>query len=400
MKIRHILASTLLAGFAALGLAAGLKAAPVREARAAEAEHYTFQIGVEFQKVGEGEKDYWDKDNAKFAIHIYNNEDAGKMGDDWSEMFEATEGVHQYIVSFTTSNYFDPFEGANTKIEINRYSPEATKVDDATWNHAGPISFGQLVYVNGWSSASAVRHRLHIKSHGWNLEYASALTKVKNENGVLKAYADIELSDADEFKYVVNDTYTGRFACHSSLSEIMTGDYSNNISCSTAGVYSFYGNEIEIESIKHAQIYITYPKFAAADEYAQGFLDATSVCDATGVSNNITSVIWNGQKTAWTALGSVSGAQELFAGVTGDEKGNYMEKAVARYEYIIEKYGSVAYEDFMNRYGGAIIPPKTNSFDNSIAMQGNSYFVIAVIVVTIAAISAGSVLILRRRKEN
>lgn len=34
MKIRHILASTLLAGFAALGLAAGLKAAPVREARA------------------------------------------------------------------------------------------------------------------------------------------------------------------------------------------------------------------------------------------------------------------------------------------------------------------------------------------------------------------------------
>lgn len=396
MKIRHILASTLLAGFAALGLAAGLKGARVERVNATTS--FKGSIAVELQLIGSDF--YWDKDSPKLIAKVYNTEDAGKMVNGWTEFVQMTEGTHRYILPYNFN--VDP-TGEHTKIDIYRVNPAVSNVNDVDgeniYNKVLNVSgFGDAIYVyndSGNSAASSVAKWIGAKSQEWLRSWDVELHNVKFLAGEFQWYGDIALTATDEFKWVSGNDWSGAYHAHSSLSEIIVGDQTNNIGCSAADTYRMY-------TPSESKLYVTTVDLAEADEYALGFLSATSVCDPTGVVNNITSVIWSAQKTAFEALPSNTCRNYLKNADAKDAEhgGSYTEQAAARYVYIVEKYGSEAYEDFWGRYGGAVIPPKTNSFDSSIAVQGNSYFVIAVIVVTIAAIAAGSVIILHRRKEN
>ena len=80
-------------------------------------------------------------------------------------------------------------------------------------------------------------------------------------------------------------------------------------------------------------------------EYAQNFL-AAFTCDATGTNapTFASGKSWATLKTAFSSLSTPH--QNTLKNATANQSGTDIEKAVARYDYVVAKYG---YENFMNR---------------------------------------------------
>ncbi len=80
-------------------------------------------------------------------------------------------------------------------------------------------------------------------------------------------------------------------------------------------------------------------------EYAQNFLSAFT-CDATGTNapTFVSGKSWASLKTAFQALSTPH--QNTLKNATANESGTDIEKAMARYDYVVAKYG---YENFINR---------------------------------------------------
>lgn len=125
-----------------------------------------------------------------------------------------------------------------------------------------------------------------------------------------------------------------------------------------------------------------------ADIYAKAFLSETA---ADCAALNVSSSTWNNVKAAFTNLGDLS----VEAGVTimdavADEMGNDIAKAVARYDYIISKYVSSGFDNFLGR----TISTSSN-LHNAI---NNSQLLI--VVLSIALISSFALVIVLKKKHN
>lgn len=85
-----------------------------------------------------------------------------------------------------------------------------------------------------------------------------------------------------------------------------------------------------------------------ATTFAQTFLSAIT-CDSTGANaptfNNGQS--WSSLKTAFNALSTED--QNTLKTAAANESGTDIEKAMARYDYIVAKYGTSTHENFINR---------------------------------------------------
>ena len=84
-----------------------------------------------------------------------------------------------------------------------------------------------------------------------------------------------------------------------------------------------------------------------AEEFAQTFLDSVS-CDATGATGpTFTTYSWDVLSGIFLALSDED--QDLINGATGAEGGSVIEECVAKYDYILAKYGTTKYSNFMGR---------------------------------------------------
>lgn len=83
------------------------------------------------------------------------------------------------------------------------------------------------------------------------------------------------------------------------------------------------------------------------ETYAYNFLKATSVCDPTGVTNNVTTTIWDAQSAAFTALSAETFKNNIKT-ATANASGTIIQQAVARYDYIASKYNATL-SNFMDR---------------------------------------------------
>ena len=93
-----------------------------------------------------------------------------------------------------------------------------------------------------------------------------------------------------------------------------------------------------------------------AKKYANELLDKTSVCDATGAVNNITSAIWEELSDDYAALEST--AKAAFLSYTADQNSVYaISRALARYSFIAHKYNT------LNNFLGIDLGAGSNSFN-------------------------------------
>ena len=164
--------------------------------------------------------------------------------------------------------------------------------------------------------------------------------------------------------------------------------------------FRFFGSGQEAVAIYKRNVSV----ITEANAFGAAFLSATSVCDPTGVSDNITSSIWNAQKTEFLKL-SVD-AQGLIASTTALSDESYAggadyEKAATRYNYIVKKYGVETHADFMNRIdsGKLTASAKEVVFGFSSDTDSKTPLAITIILATGFLASTGFVLF-RRKREN
>lgn len=135
-----------------------------------------------------------------------------------------------------------------------------------------------------------------------------------------------------------------------------------------------------------------------ADEYAQTFLGAFT-CDASGetapsfnIKEGETYWSWSLLADEYDTLTAVE-KEEFRLGVPS-ETGDNVAQAIARYDYVVAKYG---YSNFMSR----TITPLRNSGTPTLGSNSTNTAIIVVSVIAVVSVSSiGVLLVLKRRKNH
>lgn len=127
-----------------------------------------------------------------------------------------------------------------------------------------------------------------------------------------------------------------------------------------------------------------------AESFASDFLTKIT-CDANGVNAPIygESYTWNDFKAIYNSMNSDQKA--LLSGGTKSETGNAIQKALARYEYMVWKYH---YEDFLNRD----VPLSSNRLGFDIQKANNSAVIIIIAVSLVSIIGIGLLFIKKKER--
>ena len=189
-----------------------------------------------------------------------------------------------------------------------------------------------------------------------------------------------------------------------------TGSPYNSVSAGDTiviqGIYVYQYSPRFVTHLHVAPITVTWDGTQwvdGAQYYASQFL-GTALCNG-GVDSPSNS-LWTSLGTSFGHLGS--DASNAFKNATytkngdtitpGDGVSQNLAEAAARYDYIVRKYGSAAYNDFANRFNGEVVPP--NSVKDSLSNTSrNSSLVIIVVSITstLTLLSCGLILIKRRK---
>lgn len=130
---------------------------------------------------------------------------------------------------------------------------------------------------------------------------------------------------------------------------------------------------------------------AEATDYANEFL-TTLTCD-----NGVTAPSTMSRNALAADFESLSDdAKAILASATAKEDGDAIEKAVARYDYVIAKYGTASYSNFMGR---TITTMAVNSPLELNGLNGNMS-IILISVISVVSASLLALLILKRKKES
>ena len=140
-------------------------------------------------------------------------------------------------------------------------------------------------------------------------------------------------------------------------------------------------------------IYFNEPNHAEADEYAQFFLGDD--CEATKENWLFSGFVY--QNVLSNEIRAIFDAVTVAPDHDVDPATlTYVEQAVQRYEYVILRYGTTAYADFMNRFDGPVTP-STTRFGN-VEISNSTMIIVIVEVATIATVG-GAVLIAKKKHK-
>ena len=339
----------------------------------------------------------WGDEAANYSVYLWNDTEGLNA---WTAYTALTVG--KTLVSFNYSVGFTP-----DKLIVVRYASDVTEEAWAAnrWDTKDAqtvnTDFHSMVTVLATETAGKKNTDYGCasvigKTNGvaeWDSLHIDLGSVKLNVNNHAEYYStSVTLAAENEFKVVHAGGYYNTFTIHESIAAnfYCEGDSEDNVEVITGGTYAFYFDS------KTGSFYITTEALAAADDWAQEFL-ADVVCDGEG---HITSSHWSDLATSYAALSEDAKALFLAVAAGGDKDGNFVEAAVARYDYILVKYGTTAYADFMSRK--SINGAKAVASNPLSAPTANNNNVIIIVVVASAAALLGASLffILRKRRVN
>ena len=130
-------------------------------------------------------------------------------------------------------------------------------------------------------------------------------------------------------------------------------------------------------------------------EYARQIVDAIN-------SEEEGKTLCNGGSIApstalWNDIAGITNIENVLSILRGTAAGSEQEKAMARYDYIVGKYGESTYSDFLGRNPSELLFAK-GDFE-SVQQSSSNALVIAVVMVTSLVSAGGLMLILRKRQK-
>ena len=163
------------------------------------------------------------------------------------------------------------------------------------------------------------------------------------------------------------------------------------------GIGSYKKNGTLYKSISASPSYYSnyFVKFEleetlTAEAFATTFLDSIT-CDSTGATPPTFTKTWSELKALYNTLDDTEKAKLL-----GTSESTVINNAMARYDYIIGKYGTATYEDFIGRN-----PAPLSVRGWTINPLNETSVIPAIIIVSIAAITTiGVIITLKKKKVN
>ncbi|MCR5332542.1 MAG: endonuclease [Bacilli bacterium] len=134
--------------------------------------------------------------------------------------------------------------------------------------------------------------------------------------------------------------------------------------------------------------------YFGASEFADNF-NSTIGCNSQGTSEPSGKSNWSTYKSNYNNM-LFTEDQNTLKGASLLENGTNIEKAMYTYNFIIHKYGTSKYENFMNR---TIVNPNGMPGNSIVSMSKDNTIAIIVIMSVISVTSLGALIAIRKRKE-
>lgn len=169
----------------------------------------------------------------------------------------------------------------------------------------------------------------------------------------------------------------------------------NNVKFTKKGTYAVYFSNGD------NKIYLNEGSIA----FCSGFLVETGKkCDEYGKTTDTDAlkVVWGEQKALYNDLSAAAQKEITDVGFDGGkEDGTEQEKFMARYAYIIKKYGSAEFENFVFPTAAAIAPGSLlGQIDYGMNNTDSTALIAIVSVIAIASISAVAVLVVAKKRKH
>ena len=396
MKIKAIIASIGLTVAAAGALTVGLvrNNSGAKEVKADDPIVGSTYLSL-FQS-HDGENGWTDK-NAKFGFYYY-DDSVNPKKEGWSTSFATIVDSTNYVYSASYSLSFTP----KNMIAV-RFNSSASELNwgGNVWNQSSDLAFADVACIYQFSGS-----------------WAENLATVKGLAGgdvLLNSFKESTLggNHGDSYKtgmaFTAGQTFTishdsntyGTTSSHLRLQEDIEDCFSvvdGKIKCLVSGTYDLYfnvsGNDSGTNPNSHT-LWIQTDADNAALAFANNFLD-NFTCGGTEGPNAGTVTApegtWDNLAIAW---GKLSVASQNKFDVQPSESGTVYQQVIARYKYVIEKYGTTAYSDFMGKgftkVGSNLINP----------INSNNGVAIIVVSTSVAVISlVTAYFMLKKRKES
>ncbi len=334
-----------------------------------------------------GEKIYfqpnsnWNQANARFAVYAYGT------GDTWFNLTRCDESADVYTAEVPSGSW--------NGIIFCRMNPSTTENNwDNKWNQTSDVTtYGasKLFTMNSgsWDTGSWYTTKDCVVAGSFNGWSTSANDMVFDPSTYQYETTFTTTEDAATFKVVFDGTWKGVSKVDTNVNSnyidlSQGGD--NNIGAKIAGDYEIYYKPYS------DKIWVQISSDTEANNYADTFLGAMT-CDSTGATAPSFSTSWSDLKTAFNAL--TVGAKGKFTTASANPNGSKIEQTVARYDYIVGKYGTQTYEDFMGRSPASLNSSRITTYNPT----NGSAIIIATIVSIVTLSAAGTFFLLRKKRK-
>lgn len=264
---------------------------------------------------------------------------------------------------------------------------------------------GNYLIVAKYTDEGSASHTVALNSALVNFDQPLNFKEVEDVGGVISAGQECEFKFASYSTGYSAQGKNGKYIFGNSSNRLMTSEsqqvltislnetvatitgasgFNLRFNSSNAGAerFGFYNS-----GTVNVSLYKLVESNAASD-YADLFLE-TVVCDGQG---NITSNDWDALATSFSDLSGADKAQ--FIEGTASETGSNIQQCLARYDYIVGKYGSTTYADFMSR-NPTFAARQVQIYSSA---DNNTAITVVIIVSLVSVTSLGVLIILKKRK--
>ena len=169
------------------------------------------------------------------------------------------------------------------------------------------------------------------------------------------------------------------------------GSYSNGTWTAVAGTYETSVKFTVGGTKDHRRIAGIAVTYYSVSTFASDFLAGTG-CDSSGKTTPTAN--WTNMNNKFDLL--FTNEQQLLKNAEASETGSVIEQAVARYDYIVGKYGTSKYNDFINRSPEPVGNGAYNFGDEGL---NDNNIILILSIVSIATMSLAVLLVIKKKKR-
>lgn len=340
----------------------------------------------------------------RYDISIYDVLFEGKRLASTSEephVARATEGVNFEYELPDMNGYYARglYTDAACTVEYvpTKYNADATLY--AKYTRLGEYMTGDATYSGSEALA-------------WNVDGATYLSSVVNDpNNRLEGSVTIPASASKEhpvavkaLRYIGDAIYyeeeVEKHTQWEGVTYTLGAEYSfvsldkdSNLSFTKGGTFAVYINQ-------ENKIFLNE---GAAAFYTKFLTDTGAVCKTDNTTDPVRlGEVWEELEGVYASLSSEEKSAIRAVGFNGgDEKGDDLHKVMARYAYIVTKYGSVAFENFIFPEADTIEPHPNmvmGGLDTFVASD-NTTMIIVISIVAVSALAFTMLLVFKKRKQ-